>query len=212
MKKNKVFLAVTSNNYYDSIDTIKQLAPELAGIKLGLDFFFEQGPKGVEIFKHYFNDIPLMLDLKLHDTPDTIKIAINTLINNCEIDYLTIDAMGGYEMLKAAMKASNRWFTPIAVCTLTSLDESDYVVKDRIKDAQQADYNHFVLPVDYVMMAENSDIIFSPGIRLDGDNKDDHTRSFSPTDIGSDIINYYVVGRPIMDADNPLEKLREYNE
>ena len=208
---NKIFLALRSEDYNNQ-GKINDLIPYLAGIKVGMSYFFDTG------LTHLSDvcclDIPVMLDLKLADTPDTIISAIDVILYNSDPKYITINAMGGKEMLQAANEACYGYNTiPVAVVTLTSLDEPTSLVYDRVRWALEAGYTHFVMPVHMsVLLDDKKSTIFSPGIRLEITPTNDHHLTFTPKYAQKLGVKYFVIGRPIMDSDNPLETLKNINE
>lgn len=98
-KEQKLIVALDSNK----LNEVKSLALELKNcvgyLKLGLEFFLSFGVEGVnEIAKI---GIPIFLDLKLHDIPNTVSKAALGLIEKVnEVEILTLHASGGKEMLK----------------------------------------------------------------------------------------------------------------
>ena len=91
-----------------------------------MEFFNSFGPSGVKVLKEF--DIPIFLDLKLHDIPATVYKTITTLLT-LEPAIINVHASGGKEMMMAAAKAlkdsGNKTTKIIAVTILTSLDNND---------------------------------------------------------------------------------------
>ena len=116
------------------LKTVEALANKLSesvdGFKLGLEFFCSNGQEGIERIKTL--GLPLFLDLKLHDIPNTVAGAVRSIAPFTP-NYLTVHASGGSEMLKAAVSASHeeaeRLNLPriklLAVTILTSLSHSN---------------------------------------------------------------------------------------
>src|SRR4029078_4398604 len=92
------------------------------GLKLGLEFFAAQGPAGVRGVASL--GLPLCLDLKLHDIPNTVAKAVHALAP-LEPAILTVHAAGGLAMPEIARAAASPKTKVIAVTVLTSLDEKD---------------------------------------------------------------------------------------
>src|SRR4029078_3456158 len=92
------------------------------GLKLGLEFFAAQGPAGVRRVASLC--LPLFLDLKLHDIPNTVAKAVQALAP-LEPAILTVHAAGGAEMLRAAKASAAQQTKLVAVTAVTSLDRGD---------------------------------------------------------------------------------------
>src|SRR3954452_2070463 len=94
----------------------------VGGVKLGLEFFGAQGPEGVKTVAAI--GLPVFLDIKLHDIPNTVAKAIEALAP-LKAAILTVHAAGGREMLSAAKAAAPPATKVVAVTLLTSLDAGD---------------------------------------------------------------------------------------
>ena len=94
----------------------------VGGLKLGLEFFSANGPAGVREMAHH--GLPIFLDLKLHDIPNTVGKAVQAL-HALEPAILTVHAAGGRAMLEDAKAAAPQGTKVVAVTMLTSLDEAD---------------------------------------------------------------------------------------
>ncbi|HVL30099.1 MAG TPA: orotidine 5'-phosphate decarboxylase / HUMPS family protein, partial [Sphingomicrobium sp.] len=108
------------------LDRAKSLARAVrrhaGGLKLGLEFFAANGPAGVGEIAHL--GLPLFLDLKLHDIPNTVAKAVQAL-RPLEPAVLTVHGAGGRAMLEDAKAAAPAATKVVAVTVLTSLDEDD---------------------------------------------------------------------------------------
>ena len=71
---NPIFCAVDRPDLEGTLALARALAPHVGGIKLGLEFFTAQGPRGVEAVAAL--GLPIFLDLKLHDIPNTVAGAV----------------------------------------------------------------------------------------------------------------------------------------
>src|SRR6476619_5747064 len=98
------------------------LAGSIGGLKLGLEFFAAHGPVGVGQLAA--RGLPIFLDLKLHDIPNTVAKAVEAL-RPLAPAVLTVHAAGGRAMLEAAKSAAPDGCKVVAVTVLTSLDTAD---------------------------------------------------------------------------------------
>ena len=82
----------------------KRVAKHVGGIKLGLEFFAANGRSGVHEMAKL--DLPIFLDLKLHDIPNTVAKAVQAL-RPLDPAILTVHAAGGRAMMEDAKAAKN---------------------------------------------------------------------------------------------------------
>ncbi len=94
----------------------------VGGLKLGLEFFMAQGPQGVRAIADL--GLPIFLDVKLHDIPNTVAGAMRSL-SPLDLAIVNVHAAGGRAMMAAARDAMAPATRVIAVTVLTSLDASD---------------------------------------------------------------------------------------
>ena len=189
------------------------------GLKLGLEFFAANGPDGVNEIAHL--GLPLFLDLKLHDIPNTVAKAIQAL-RPLEPAVLTVHGAGGRAMLEEAKAAAPNGTKVVAVTVLTSLDENDLAATgvngdphDQVERlaglAKSAGLDGIVCSGNEVKAARkawSNGFFVVPGIRPAEGNSADQKRVMTPRkamDAGASIL---VIGRPVTGAASPDEALR----
>ncbi len=206
----------------DSDNFLKNFKNESLFLKIGMELFYKEGPSIVKEYKKMGHKI--FLDLKLHDIPNTVKGATDSLLN-LDVDMINFHAAGGIKMMKLAsdlIRERKKDTITLGVTMLTSTDEEtmhrelliennlplSQVVLSYAALAQKAGLNGVVCSALEVEMIKkkigNEFITVTPGIRPKGFESDDQKRIVSPKDarkLGSD---YIVVGRPITKASNPL--------
>ena len=102
MKKFKAFIALDATNNKKNIEVVKKLYKLVYGFKVGYrSFYNKDSDKLIAEIKR--KNSRLFLDLKLHDIPNTVSSAIESL-KNINPDFLTLHISGGEEMLKSALK------------------------------------------------------------------------------------------------------------
>ena len=221
--KNPIILALDVNSITKAQSIVSDLKNYIGGIKIGMEFFNSFGPEGVRDISKF--DIPIFLDLKLHDIPITIYKTIKTLME-LDIAIINVHASGGRDMLEAAVKArdesDNKSTKLIAVTVLTSLDDNDIkeigyrensegLVLRLASLAKDSGLDGVVCSAKEISLIKEKlgkdFILVVPGIRLKDDNKNDQKRLTSPKnaiDSGADLL---VIGRPITDSKDPLKAI-----
>ncbi|MCJ7421862.1 orotidine-5'-phosphate decarboxylase [Sphingomicrobium astaxanthinifaciens] len=201
------------------LDTAQNLAVAVrahaAGLKLGLEFFNAQGGDGVKRLKE--RGLPIFLDLKLHDIPNTVGKAVEA-IAPLRPRLLTVHAAGGLEMLRAAKAAAPDVTKVVAVTMLTSLDQpdldragiastpADFV--DRMTDlAREAGLDGIVcsgLEVKAMRAKWPDGHLVVPGVRPAGSSpRGDQKRVVTPREAIDDGASVLVIGRPVTAAADP---------
>ncbi len=217
-----------SSRIYVAIDTpgldrakaiAKAVKRHAGGIKLGLEFFAANGPAGVAEMAH--EGLPIFLDLKLHDIPNTVAKAVQAL-RGLEPAILTVHAAGGRAMLEEAKASAPAATKVVAITVLTSLDDSDLteigVVGNshdqvaRLADlARTAGLDGIVCSgaeVAAVRRGWHDGFFVVPGVRPSDGTVGDQKRIVTPRaaiDAGASIL---IIGRPVTTAQDPDAALR----
>lgn len=201
-------------------------------VKIGMELFYAEGPDMVRRIKALGH--PVFLDLKLHDIPNTVHKAMKVL-SGLGVDIVNVHGGGGRPMMEAAIEGltrpdGSRPTKLIAVTMLTSMDQTimerdllihhllPEVVLSYAENAKTAGLDGIVCsPLEAAAVHERCGEFFltvTPGIRFSEGDKGDQKRVTTPSDakkLGSD---YIVVGRPITQAEDPVEAyercLREF--
>jgi len=210
---NKIILALDTTNLDKAIDITQRIKNKIFTVKLGLEFFNAHGKEGVK----KFNEIGitnLMLDLKLKDIPETVYKAIKAL-DGINFGFLTIHGLGGKTMIDKAIKATKEIKSQpkiMMVTILTALNDEDLratgsnnTVDEQVKKLAKLAKETSVGIVCSGHEAKNvrkiigpNLLIFTPGIRMNRDNKNDQQRVCTPIESiknGSDKI---IMGRSLM--------------
>lgn len=206
---------------FEDVERIsREVSPYLRILKIGLQTFYRDGQKALDIVREV--GCELFLDLKLHDIPNTIRGACKSLAKYSP-EYLTVHASGGIEMMKAAVEELHG-SKITAVTVLTSLSHSDiHAYSERTIDdiasalaesALNAGVGAIVcsgFEVEKIRSIVGDSIeIIVPGIRNPGVKSDDQQRTMTLSQAmqaGSDIV---VIGRPITASDNAANSAREF--
>lgn len=217
-----VIIACDFKNKADTLNFLDKFKDEKLFLKIGMELFYSEGPDIVREIKKRGHKI--FLDLKLHDIPNTVEKAMK-LLANLDVDMTNVHAAGTKDMMSAGLRGLTKddGTRPllIAVTQLTSTSqermEQELLIKEPIEDVvmhyaentKEAGLDGVVcspLEVQAVKAKCGKDFItVTPGIRFAAKDAGDQVRITTPAkakELGSD---YIVVGRPITQAENPVE-------
>ena len=218
--KSPIYVAIDTPDLEKAKALATRVHNHVGGLKLGLEFFCANGHHGVHEMAKV--GLPIFLDLKLHDIPNTVAKAVQAL-HMLEPAILTVHASGGRAMLEDAKAAAGCNTRVVAVTVLTSLDASDLnevgfarkaqAQVERLADlAQDAGLDGIVCSgeeVGHVARRWADGFFVVPGVRPAGGKLGDQKRAVTPRaaiDAGASII---VIGRPISQAKDPDLAARE---
>ena len=188
-------------------------------IKVGLELFCAEGPSIVT--GYVGRGLRVMLDLKLHDIPETVARA-TARVASLGAGLLTVHAGGGRAMLEAAVRACGD-ARILAVTVLTSLDDADLAeigaegpVADLVRRRAElaiAAGCHGVVASPHEVAAIRAGappgfVVVTPGVRPAGSAAGDQKRVMTPREARAAGADMVVVGRPLRDAPDPAAAAR----
>jgi orotidine-5'-phosphate decarboxylase len=217
---NPICLALDTPELERAIALARTLRNAVGYLKIGMEFFYANGAKGYEAVAR--EGIPIFLDLKLHDIPNTVEQGLRSLMQLAPAPAIVnVHAQGGLAMMQAARKAVPATTKLIAVTVLTSLSHEDCINTGHDPELTTADLAmtlaqltheagldgvvcsphdievvRTVLPRDFLTVV--------PGIRPAGADAQDQKRIATPKsamDAGADVL---VIGRAITSAADPV--------
>jgi orotidine-5'-phosphate decarboxylase len=217
---NPIFVALDAPDLDRALEIAGAVRDHVGGVKLGLEFFSAQGPDGVRRIAQL--GLPIFLDLKLHDIPNTVAKAVEALAP-LQPAILTVHAAGGHEMLQAARRAAPASTKVVAVTLLTSLDAGDLMdlgiersPADQVARlawvARDAGIDGIVCSGAEVAAARTAwpdGFFVVPGIRPAGAEVGDQKRVVTPARALADGASVLVIGRPITGATDPAQAARD---
>jgi len=216
---NPIYLALDLPRLDAAVELARKVKGHVGGLKLGLEFFCAHGHHGVhEVAKV---GLPIFLDLKLHDIPNTVAGAMQS-IHVLEPAIVTVHAAGGRAMMEDAKAAAGESCKVVAVTVLTSLDGADLAATGvaaqphdqvlRLADlAQEAGLDGIVCSgheVSEVHRRWKNGFFVVPGLRPADAALGDQKRAVTPRsarDAGASVL---VIGRPIARAEDPVTAAR----
>ena len=220
---NKIILALDTTNLDEAIDITKKIKEKIFTIKLGLEFFNANGKEGIK----KFNEIGinnLMLDLKLNDIPETVYKAIKAL-DDIRFGFLTIHGQGGKSMIKRAKEAASEIKSQpniMMITVLTALNDEDLKIMGNtntvINQIEKLAKLAKELGVGVVCSGNEAKsvrkiigsnlLIFTPGIRMENENKNDQKRVCTPAESIKNGSNKIIMGRGLING-NIIENLEK---
>lgn len=219
--RKKIFVALDNSEINDALNIAKEIKDYIGGIKLGLEFFTKNGPKGIEAFSKF--NVPIFLDLKFFDIKNTVIKAIKTL-DGLPVSYLSIHLLNSKDTLLEAKKTVDEFSYPIkllGITILTSFSEKNLKeigINNSINKqidiltnlAKKTGLDGVVCSSNEIKLVKNicRDLeVFVPGIRLRKSN-DDQKRITTPLQAINNGADFLVIGRPIT-VGKPLENIKE---
>jgi orotidine-5'-phosphate decarboxylase len=209
-----IYVAIDTPDIERAKEIAAKVKGHVGGIKLGLEFFSANGRAGVREMTSL--GLPIFLDLKLHDIPNTVAKAVQAL-RPLKPAILTVHAAGGRAMMEDAKAAAPEGTKVVGVTVLTSLDSADLSsigldcdphnqVERLTLLARQAGLDGVVCSGNEVKAAKKlwpKGFFVVPGVRPSNGHVGDQKRVVTPRealDAGASIL---VIGRPITQAEHP---------
>lgn len=209
---------------------IKKTSGHLDWYKIDSGLYTKAGPRAVKLIKDAGKHV--FLDLKFHDIPSTVARAAACCIE-LGVDMFNVHAMGGFEMMEAVVKETWSFHKGVplilGVTILTSIDEASF--RDLFGSPGNSLDAHVLLLARLAKSAGLSGVVASaneirsikkacgkdflvvtPGIRLAKDEAADQARINTPAGAAQAGADFIVVGRPIVNADDPIAAIERYKE
>ncbi len=227
MNQDKLIVALDVSNLNDAEKLVKTLLPAVKIFKIGKELFTAEGPRAVEMVHSRGGKV--FLDLKFHDIPSTVAGACEAAVRH-GVFMMNVHALGGREMLQAAVGATRRLpageagvartTIVLGVTVLTSLSQNDLdeigiskkledEVRDLAKLAKECGLNGVVASpreIEIIRKTCGKDfLIVTPGVRPAWASAGDQQRVMTPKEAVDKGASYIVVGRPITQAEDPKE-------
>jgi orotidine-5'-phosphate decarboxylase len=221
---NPVYVALDTTDLEHARQLAAQLRGCVGGLKLGLEFFNAHGPEGIKPFVE--TALPVFLDLKYHDIPNTVAGAVRA-VAGLGVSILNVHAQGGAAMMRAGLDAAKS-VSPstrvIAVTMLTSLGDEDLPglgiqppVADQVLRlatlARQCGLDGVVCSAHEIVRLRKElgpdFLLVVPGIRPAGAALGDQRRVMGPAEARDAGASVLVIGRPITGAPDPAQAARD---
>lgn len=224
---DKLFIALDFTDGRQALAFLKPFEGQdiRPAVKVGMALFYATGADFIHELRQA--GYPVFLDLKLFDIPNTVAASMAS-INKMNVQYLTLHALGGEKMLAAAVQEKADGLKLLAVTQLTSFSEIqmqqtqmtaasvEQSVQHLARIAERAGMSGTIsspLEADLIRQATKPGFLkVTPGIRLPDSRTDDQSRIATPSKaklLGADAL---VVGRPIIQAADPVSVYKKIME
>lgn len=218
--KKYVYCALDFSSLEKTLNFTQEISKEIGGVKLGLEFFLKYGIEGVKKIKKF--GVPIFLDLKLNDIPNTVKKAAQNVID-MNPEFLSVHISGGKNMLKELVKVKDKTKI-IGVTMLTSLDRDDlksfginisesiFVEKLTQVGCESGVDGVVSSPLEVKQLSKKFGkklIYITPGIRMSNNCNNDQKRISTPGKAISDGSSLLVIGRTITSSKNPINSINK---
>ncbi|MDD5165952.1 MAG: orotidine-5'-phosphate decarboxylase [Candidatus Omnitrophica bacterium] len=216
--KSKIILALDVGNLKKAKYFVHKLYPEIKIFKVGLQLFSIGGPEIVKFVQNKGAEV--FLDLKFFDIPNTVANAVTAAVQ-LKVKMLTLHISGGEEMLKIAVKAAKeasrrlKLKKPllIGVTVLTSKKASPRAVLGLAKKGLHCGLDGVVCSAREATFLrgkiKKNFVIVTPGIRPKDAGASDQKRTATVAEAIKSGSNFLVIGRPILEAADPLRAAKE---
>jgi orotidine-5'-phosphate decarboxylase len=203
-----IFLALDLKDLTEATNKVMLLKDYLFGVKLGMEFFYANGKEGYLKIKSL--GLPIFLDLKIHDIPNTTYAAILSL-SDIAPDFISVHGCSDRAALEKAKEASIK--TGIKLLAVTELTSSMHQnVYERASICLSHGFDGIICSGNENRELRkrfgNKFLIVNPAIRPRGISLDDQKRISTPKSAINDGANYLVIGRPILNSADPINMVR----
>jgi len=222
MPNKPIVVALDFDNRAQTLELVERLDPNRCRLKIGKELFTSEGPQLVEAVQSKGFDV--FLDLKFHDIPNTCAKAVAAAAN-LGVWMVNVHASGGERMMVAAREALDKFQQKpllIGVTVLTSMEQNDLAgigldvepqaqVQRLAELTKKSGLDGVVCSAQEAVMLKQlcgQDFkLVTPGIRPSFAAQGDQRRIMTPKQAMEAGVDYMVIGRPITQAQDPIEAL-----
>lgn len=219
---------IVALDYADEAEALAMadaLDPTQCRVKVGKELFTRCGPPLVKSLQQ--RGFEIFLDLKFHDIPNTVAGGARAAAD-LGAWMLTLHAGNGSQAMRAARQAVDDMGSAmhlIGVTVLTSLDDAQ-LAEVGVSDGAQAQVARLAALASKCRMAgvvcsaqelalvrdilPADALTVTPGIRQQGEDAGDQTRTLTPAQAVAAGASHLVVGRPITRAPSPMQAVQNY--
>src|SRR4026208_1209739 len=226
--RERLIVALDVDNLEQATELVHSLGGEIGMFKIGKQLFTHAGPQAVRLIQELGGDV--FLDLKFHDIPNTVaKASVEAPAPG--VKRFNVHASGSLERMRTTVKEVRRVCRQekqrkpimLAVTVLTSLNQedlqrvggagraADQVVRLALLTKEAGMDGVVASPHEVADIREACGrrfVIVTPGIRPADSQNNDQKRGMTPSQAIGAGVDYIVVGRPILEAKDPVSAAR----
>jgi len=216
----KLCVALDLPSKAENLNLIQKLKSEDVWLKVGLRSFIRDGKSLLEEIKTINPSFKIFLDLKIHDIPNTMADAAESMVG-LGVEMFNVHASSGKKAMQTVMERVNALPKPpivLAVTALTSFDNASFeavyntpIAEKAVtfaKDAYESGIHGVVCSVfeSHAIKSHTSRsfLTLTPGIRPFGESSNDQERVADLALAKEQLSDFIVVGRPIYQSPDPL--------
>jgi orotidine-5'-phosphate decarboxylase len=222
--RDRLIVALDVDTLEKAVELVDILSPEVEIFKVGIAPFTDFGPEILATIEKYGKKV--FLDLKFHDIPNTVRNAA-CVASKKGVFMMNFHCLGGRKMLEAAARgcgetcaaAGNKKPITLGVTVLTSMADADLAeagiegpVEKRVLAlaalAKASGLDGVVASAKEAKLIKKelgkNFIVVTPGVRPAWAEEGDQKRVLTPKQAIAEGADYIVVGRPIIEAEDPF--------
>ena len=212
MNKN-IFVACDISSQEEVINILEKIQHDIYGIKIGLQYITQRSPDDIRELSKFKK--PIFYDGKFFDIKNTLISSIQAL-SALKVSFATVHLLNGLDALKSANKIAKKINVHLlGVSVLTSFSDNDLEnlgfknkvenqVEKLVKIASEANlYGVVCSPLEIKIVKKIAPQLkcFTPGIRMNSNNKDDQKRTMNANEATKAGSDFLIIGRPILEGD-----------
>ncbi len=222
--QSPIILALDVEDIKEALSYVDELHQYIDIFKVGPVLFIKYGRRIIDEIKSRGKSV--FLDLKLHDIPNTVRLALKSIIE-LRVDFVTLHLSGGRNMIREAVRVAKGTETKLlGVTVLTSITDDDIkdmgikgsvldLVRNLAKIGIEENIDGIVCsPMEIKLIRELSKntVIVTPGIRMKEDSLQDQKRVMTPREAINQGANFIVMGRSILEERDKIGKIKRVLE
>jgi orotidine-5'-phosphate decarboxylase len=224
---DRIIVALDVASSSAALKLVERIGDSISFYKIGPTLFTRDGPAVTKELKR--REKKVFLDLKYHDIPHVVARSVEAA-TELQVDLVTVHTTGGANMIKAARAAAGEHGPKIlGVTLLTSfgVDDAEQVWGKQLNSlreevarlaalAAEAGADGVIAsPLEAETLKRRHGpgfLVVTPGIRPAGAEPSDQVRTATAGEAVRSGADYIVVGRPVIEAEDPQSVVMQMHE